>query len=79
MNTAQKIESMRLANENRAFRQWESQWADDDWLEAEEDRIMSDRLQLGSACFEADPRMTIEECVALEARRRLQALKEGDL
>jgi hypothetical protein len=79
MNANQQIESMRIAHEARAFRAWESQWDDDAWLERETDRIMSDRLQLGSACFEADPMMTIEECVALEARRRLQALKEGDL
>jgi cytidylate kinase len=68
---------MRIAHEARAFRQWESQWADDDWLEAEEDRIMSDARQLGEACFEADPKLTIEACVAIEAQRRLKEMKEN--
>ena len=77
MNIAQKIENMRVANEARAFRQWEAQWSDDDWLDAEMDRILSDKRELAEAVYEANPDMTIAEAVALEAQRRLRDLQEG--
>jgi len=78
VNIAAKIESMRVAHEARAFRQWEAQWSDDDWLDAEMDRILSDKRELAEAVYEANPDMTISEAVALEAQRRLRDLQERD-
>jgi hypothetical protein len=77
MNTAQKIENMRVMHEFRAFKNWERKYADDDWLEEECDRILGCALDLGQACLDADPDMTISEAVALEAQRRLRDLQEG--
>ena len=76
MSIEQKIESMRVSHEARAFRDWTAKYADDDWLDEECDRILVSPADLGEACFEADPDMTISEAVALEAQRRLRDLQE---
>ena len=76
MSIEQKIESMRVAHEARCFRDWTAKYADDDWLEEECDRILGCALDLGQACLDADPDMTISEAVSLEAQRRLRDLQE---
>ena len=76
MNTAQKIESMRVAHEARAFRTWEDAGLDDDWIDEEAGRILDDPRQLGEACFEAAPEMSILDAATMEARRRLDEMKE---
>ena len=71
MNTAQKIESMRLAHEARAFREWEDAGREDDELDAEVELILSDPIRLGEACHDADPCMSIIDAATIEARKRL--------
>ena len=71
MNTAQKIESMRVAHETRAFREWEDAGREDDELDAEVELILSDPIRLGEACHDADPCMSIIDAATIEARKRL--------
>jgi hypothetical protein len=71
MTIAQKIESMRVAHEARAFREWEDAGREDDELDAEVELILRDPVRLGEACHDADPCMSIIDAATIEARKRL--------
>jgi hypothetical protein len=62
---------------DRHLRDMDQKYADDDWLEEEEERIYASPIELGEACFDAPADMKISEAVALEAQRRLELMRES--